>query len=436
MRNINAFVFIGASFVFVHTVDAQHNSLSKPGSPIHSLWLANPNMGHHPAPGDLLRGGGLPVNDNCASVSTVVLPVGGSITFTGDNTNATEDGDYVPGDDLEGTGPVVWHKFSISECQNVTISYCGISPAYTYVMLILAHTCPATFDDLILDSGYDTEICGDGNPTISFVSVPAGEYYLPVLLWPDSNAIGPYTLQVSASPCPPGPVNDECAQATPLTSNANCEQTYFTTVGATESLAPIFCGEETSPNAKDVWFSFVCTSAEQTIGVAGYNSADAVIELFSGSCGNLTSMGCADATYPYSLDETTTEQLDQAGLTVGSTYYVRVYDWGHFSPEHNFAICLTEGSGNNVGISELKKTDVLSVYPNPGNGNFNLQYTGGDGLGTIEVFDLTGRSVYSVQSQFTSGTTRSLDLGSLAQGQYSLRLTINGVRSQQNLVVQ
>jgi hypothetical protein len=77
----------------------------------------------------------------------------------------------------------------------------------------------------------------------------------------------------------------------------------------------------------------------------------------------------------------------------------------------------------------------LSIYPNPGSGDFNLQYTGVDGLGTIEVFDLTGRAVYSEQTQLVSGSTHSLDLSKLAQGQYSLRLTVNGVRSQQNLMV-
>jgi hypothetical protein len=211
--------------------------------------------------------------------------------------------------------------------------------------------------------------------------------------------------------------------------------TYANTIGATSSMDAVDCNGATSPTSMDVWFSFVCTSTEQSIGMVGFNAFDGVIELFSGSCGNLTSLGCADDTYPGAADESTSEVLDQTGLTVGSTYYFRIYDWGETSATHDFAVCVTEGSTNNVGIAEQHKATTLSIYPNPGSGDFNLQYTGVDGLGTIEVFDLTGRAVYSEQTQLVSGSTHSLDLSKLAQGQYSLRLTVNGVRSQQNLMV-
>jgi hypothetical protein len=185
----------------------------------------------------------------------------------------------------------------------------------------------------------------------------------------------------------------------------------------------------------DVWFSFVCTSTEQSIGVIGFNESDAVVELFAGTCSNLSSIGCADDTYPTSAGASSTEVLDQTGLTVGTTYYFRVYDYGNGSPEHNFAVCVTEGSGNNVGIGEQRKAAALSIYPNPGSGTFNLQYAGTDGLGTIEVLDLTGRTVYSEAIRMISGATHTMNLGQLAQGQYSLHLTVNGTRSQQSLLV-
>jgi len=436
MKNINAIFFTGASFLLAGTVDAQNTSRSKPRGLNHGPLISNTATRSHPAHGTTLRGGGVPVNDNCGSASTVVLPLGGSITFSGDNTNATDDGDYALGDWLEDNGPVVWHKFSISECESVTVSYCGTSPAFGYFSGFLSPNCPAVWSDVILYSTFDPDLCGNGNGVIHYASLPAGEYYLPVLLDP-SNSVGPYTIEVSAEVCPippTPPANDECAGAVTLASTADCEQTYFNTVGATESFAAD-CNEGSSPIANDVWFSFVCTNVEQTVGVAGYNAMDAVIELFSGSCSNMTPMGCADNTFPSSEDETTVEQLDQGGLTVGSTYYVRVYEWGNFSSEHSFAICLTEGSGNNVGIAEKKNADAMSVYPNPGIGRFTLQYAGSDGLGTIEMFDPTGRTVYSEQTYLTSGADHTLDLGNLAQGQYSLRLTINGVRSHQNVMV-
>lgn len=75
--------------------------------------------GPHSGPG---RGGGVPVNDDCATVPDMVLPLGGSVTFTGDNTGATATNDFEPGSILEGVGPCVWHKFTTAGCANITVS--------------------------------------------------------------------------------------------------------------------------------------------------------------------------------------------------------------------------------------------------------------------------------------------------------------------------
>ncbi len=372
-----------------------------------------------------LRGGGAPPNDDCTGAVNQNLAIGSSVTFTGDNTGAT---------DNTGIGAgVVWETFTTTACGNITVSYCGTTPAFGNALISLYIGCPNT--DFIPYSNFDLTTCPDGNVTINFDGVPAGQYYYGVMNDPTNNAVGPYTISVSAVACPNPPANDECAGAISLTSGTSCNLTYANTIGASSSMVAVNCNGSASATSKDVWFSFVCTSTEQSIGMVGYNAFDGVIELFSGTCGNLTSLGCADNTYPTIAGESTTEVLDQTGLTVGSTYYFRVYDWGETSTTHDFAVCVTEGSSNNVGINENQKTTVLSVYPNPGQGNFNLQYTGVDGLSTIEVLDLTGRTVYSEKTQMISGTTHTMNLSKLAQGQYSLRLTVNGTRSQQNLMV-
>ena len=372
-----------------------------------------------------LRGGSVPVNDDCTGAVNQNLAVGHSVTFTGNNTGAT---------DNAGLGmSQVWETFTTTACSNLAISYCGTNPAFGNAFLAMFIGCP--FTDYISATSYDQTTCPDGNVTLFYEGVPAGQYYYAVMNDPANGAVGPYTLTVAAAACPNPPANDECAGAISLTSGTSCNLTYFNTIGATETIAALSCNGYTSPNAKDVWFSFVATSTEQSIGVIGYNASDAVIELFSVSCDNLTSMGCADNSFPSAADESTTEVLDQTGLTVGTTYYFRVYDWGNNSITHNFAGCVTEGSSNNVGIAEQKNAPVLSIYPNPGTGNFNLQYTGVNGLGTIEVLDLTGRTVYSEQTQMVNGANHTMNLSKLAQGQYSLRLTVNGTRSQQNLMV-
>src|SRR5690606_36471404 len=91
-----------------------------------------------------------------------------------------------------------------------------------------------------------------------------------------------------------------------------------------------------TPN-QDVWYSFVATETEHLVIVDGNTLFDAVIEGFSGACGTLTSIGCADATLNNGV-----ESLILSGLTIGETYHVRVYDWyNDFDNDGLFTICIT-----------------------------------------------------------------------------------------------
>ena len=113
---------------------------------------------------------------------------------------------------------------------------------------------------------------------------------------------------------------------------------------------------------------------------------------------------------------------------------MRVYDWGHNSPEHNFEICVVEGEGSGIGMDENAASE-FSIFPNPGTGVFNLQYAGNNGLANIEVLDVTGRIVYNKQAQVANGSTQSIDLTGMSAGNYNVRLTVGGVRTEQRLMV-
>ena len=95
-----------------------------------------------------------------------------SITITGDNTGAT---------DSEGIGTAsVWEAFTISECADVTINYCGTDPVYGNVFTSIVDDCAFTtvFDALTIDG------CGDDNYVMAFTGLAAGTYYVPVLSEP------------------------------------------------------------------------------------------------------------------------------------------------------------------------------------------------------------------------------------------------------------
>ena len=123
------------------------------------------------------------------------------------------------------------------------------------------------------------------------------------------------------------PANDECAGAISLTQNDSCITTAGDIDGATESLWP-YCG---GGIANDVWYSFVATTTDPTIQVTGSGDFLPVIEMFDTCDG--TFLECE-------LTFSGTVILSATGLTIGNSYFVRVYDvWG--SPfTTTFDICI------------------------------------------------------------------------------------------------
>ena len=107
-----------------------------------------------------------------------------------------------------------------------------------------------------------------------------------------------------------------------------------TTVGMTQSIAPINCNGFTGNSDDDVWFNFVATAANHDITVTPTTLNDAVVELLSAPC-NGTTISCADATTGGSA-----EIINATGLTIGNTYYVRVYSFGGPGNAGTFNICI------------------------------------------------------------------------------------------------
>ncbi|MEO8587965.1 MAG: T9SS type A sorting domain-containing protein [Flavobacteriales bacterium] len=440
MKNIYATLLTGTALLLAGVADAQSINSPKTNHQASPAKLTAPGVVAHDVVPTAARGV-LPPNDGCGTVTFEALSIDGSLTFTGDNTGATEDGDFEAGSGLEGFGPCVWHGFTTTECANITVAYCGTTPVFGNLGAFFARTCPATDADYITYTSGNFTDCADLNGTITWLDVPAGSYYLPVLMDLAAPAVGPYTILVSAVACiapPDPPANDDCANAIPIDVDTWCNFQYFTGAGGTESLPAITCNTFTGDAGDDVWFSFVATATDIAIGAQGADDGDgnpntgydAVIELFSGACGAGTSLGCADATLGNEPEE-----IAATGLTVGATYYVRVYDWyANPWPNHTFGFCVVEGGGINIGMEEHSNVADWSIFPNPGTGVFNLQYSGANELATIDVIDVTGRVVYTERTSL--GTNHTMDLSGLSTGNYGVRLTMNGVSTEQRLMVQ
>lgn len=134
------------------------------------------------------------------------------------------------------------------------------------------------------------------------------------------SALGNFSICLTT---PPPPANDNCAGATTLTLGASCSNTNGNTVSATQSLAAASCSGWTGNADDDVWYKFdVVTASSITIDVTAVaTNMDPVVQLFSGSCGTLTSVQCNDASLNGGL-----ERISRS-FSPG-TYYVRVYNYG------------------------------------------------------------------------------------------------------------
>ena len=149
-----------------------------------------------------------------------------------------------------------------------------------------------------------------------------------------ANSSGEFSICVSATPV--APLNDNCNSniALPITAN---QTTGTSTLAATASAGIPSCGLPNGENPDDdVWYSFTALKAIEVIKVVGNNGFNAVIQLFSGNCGNLTSIGCMN-----NFGNGQIETLTKSGLTINVVYYIRVFHAGLGGGSGSFTISVS-----------------------------------------------------------------------------------------------
>lgn len=133
-------------------------------------------------------GGSAPPNDLCTGAVVQNLAVGSTVTFSGDNTGATV---------LAGTSfVVVWEAFTTTECATIVLDYCVPGSEFDDFLINLVTNCPDVLTGVL--TGVN-DAC-----TLTFAELPAGTYYIPVMVDPASTPIGAYSLSATAIACPTG----------------------------------------------------------------------------------------------------------------------------------------------------------------------------------------------------------------------------------------
>jgi len=151
----------------------------------------------------------------------------------------------------------------------------------------------------------------------------------------DSNCtISSDTFELLA--CPPD--NDNCDNATVAAVNTDGECTVVTPgtlLEATPSSTP--SGSCAGDPDDDVWFQFVATDDTHLISLENITGSSTNLDhgLYEGTCGSLTEIYCSGD-----------DAITTPTLTVGNTYYVRVFSFGSNGEDTTFDLCIRPGLDN------------------------------------------------------------------------------------------
>jgi hypothetical protein len=334
-----------------------------------------------------------PANDECTGA--VNLTSGASCVNTAGTLNvATANGATPQGCFAAGTYYDVWYKFTATTfTHTVTLSSLGANVTASRIQ-IYSGTCGALV----------SEGCATGTTLTQAGLTPGAVYYVRVANYnADPSGAAGFNICVTGNP---PPANDACAGSVLLTSNIACSNTTGNLQYATSSAPSGTCGGATATTTYDVWYKFVANSTTHYITLSNLGSnltaATTYIEIFNGTCGSLTSLDCQDAS--------TVEVL--SGLTIGSTYYVRVYVT---SPPNNattanwnFSICIQQPPANDECTGAVNLTPGTTCANTAGTINLATENA------TTPLGCFAAGTYYDVWYKFTATTTiETITLSSL-----------------------
>lgn len=262
-----------------------------------------------------------PANDDCyGAFQAVVNPdmsctaVTPGVISGATPSNVSDNGAGTPSDDI-------WFSFVATNTQHRFSMLNRAGDNTDLVHEVMSGNCDALVSMNVSD------------PEASTVSgfVPGETYYVRVFTY-GTAASGNATFDLCIGTPPPPPANDDCENAIEVLPNANMQCTNSvagTIASATASNVP---DNGAGAPDDDVWFYFTATSTTHIINLNNVQGSvtDMAHEVLSGECASLTSLLISD---PNTSTAT--------GLTIGATYYVRVFSYGTTpSSDTTFTLCI------------------------------------------------------------------------------------------------
>lgn len=280
------------------------------------------------------------VPSNNETAGAITLPVNGSpcvsycgIIYSSKNATASSGISACSAASPGTADDDVFFKFNTSTLTNYRIAV-DPSAGYNAVVQVL---------DASLSPVTCVNVAGAGlSELITSVALnPSSLYYIRVYdAATGATNNGEFSICISEVIAPP--VNDEPSGAIVLTSGTTCSGTSSilpATLSATATTGVTSCSAGTPGTADDdIWYTFTTNSIAGTtyaITATGVSTYNAVLQLYSGTIGNLVSVNCVNATGNGGV-----ETINAGALSTNTTYFIRVYHSGTGAANGNVSICV------------------------------------------------------------------------------------------------
>ncbi len=322
---------------------------------------------------DICLHGPIPGGAGCAGATNIAaLPysqTGVNTSGSGDNfdNNDACGSFYMNGDDY-----VFEYTPATDECIDIVLSNTS-----SWVGVFLTDLCP---DDALANC-VDYGTSSSGNPSITDVSLNGGTtYYITVSTNPSPQTTM-FDIDIQTVACPTPPDNDDCVDATPfptIPTGGGCAQLLNqSNVNALPSgVSPTgACSSNSGTPDDDVWFSFVATEATLYLEATYLSgTSDIYFQVFEANCaGSMTSILCTDNNTGGTM----------SGLTIGNTYYVRMYCYSSgVSPTYQ-DLCIHGAPAPVPGQDCTQPLILCSSTMTIGNPGYS-------GTGTVDDFSSSG----------------------------------------------
>jgi trimeric autotransporter adhesin len=351
-----------------------------------------------------------PANDDCSGAVSLTSNTSCTVT-SGTMDIATSTTGISAGCAPSGTHYDVWYKFiAASTTEVVTISNKGTSINNSAVQ-VFSGAC----------GSLTSLACGSTTATATGLTLNNTYYVRVSNVGTDPSGSGTANFDICVTHAQLPPANDDCSAATALAIGSGTSGTVW---AASDSGVPTVCSGTADD---DVWYTFSPTASSATVTLSGVGSnlstSGAMLQVFSGSCGSLTSIACGSS------------GITALGLTPGSTYYVRVYSTGSGSIGGTtagsvFTITVTGPAAittTNVGSGRMNEVFKQTILSGSGALSYPWEVTYGSD-DKLWITESRGYKVYRMDPN-TGAKTTVLDLSSGSTFLPSPYDTLNAVNS-------